>query len=121
MYSQNGFTTLKNRSTDGEKPKHFWALAVWDCQAEVIKVWEITQVQIRGQITELAQSEDWGDPSGYDIKIKRVGIGTETKYTVIPVPPLGSPLSEALARLKEVDLTQLFSGDDPFAIEDIPL
>ena len=120
-YTQEGFTDLKGL---GEVPRHFWAIAVWDQREQCLKVWEITQAQIRNQITELAQSEDWGDPSGYDLKIKRSGTGQDTKYAVIPLPPLGAPVPEAMTALKEVDLREVFKGADPFTpaqSDDIPI
>lgn len=37
-------------------------------------------------IKALAHEEDFGDPTKYDIKIKKEGQGRETKYTVLPNP-----------------------------------
>lgn len=35
-------------------------------------------------LAALAKDADYGDPTGYDVKITRAGTGTETKYTITP-------------------------------------
>lgn len=42
---------------------------------------------VRDGINELAKDADYGDPAGYDIKIKKTGEGRDTKYTVVPGKP----------------------------------
>lgn len=38
------------------------------------------------QIRDYAMDMDYGDPTKYDIKIKKEGSGRETRYTVVPSP-----------------------------------
>lgn len=37
-----------------------------------------------GDIFDLKENEEWGDPEEYDITMKRTGEGTDTKYTFMP-------------------------------------
>lgn len=97
--------------------KHFWAILVWDHDAEEMALWEPTQRQIQDGIRRLMEDPDWGDPAGYDLKISRHGSSkTDTVYTVAPCPKQDLP-GEAKAAWREsrVDLTALFRGGDPFA------
>ncbi|MFZ2517097.1 MAG: hypothetical protein WA089_00195, partial [Anaerolineae bacterium] len=99
-----------------EKLRHFWAMAVFDYADSVVKVWEVTQATIQRTIADLAADEDWGHPSGYDLKIKRDDQTGRTTYAVAPVPhkPLSADAKRIVAETS-VNLDALFSGDDPFA------
>ena len=99
-----------------EKLRHFWAMAVFDYADSAVKIWEITQATIQRTIADLSKDEDWGHPSGYDLKIKRDDSTGRTTYTVAPVPH--KPLNDAIKRIvaeAHINLDALFSGDDPFA------
>lgn len=55
------------------------------------------------QIKGLAMDPEYGDPTNYDLKIKKEGSGRETKYTVIPAPkqiPLTAAEKELVANAK---------------------
>jgi hypothetical protein len=105
-------------SFDTSKPiKHFWAMVIFDYSDNNIKIFEITQSGIQKDIKALAQDPDWGDPKGYDIKIKKEGEKMETKYTVTACPhkPITSEMEQAFDD-KPVMLKSLFEmGADPFA------
>jgi len=121
-YTHEGYDALTSISTD--RPKHFWSLIVWDIAMKKLVIWHITQRSIKEDLTALSKSDDWGDPVNYDLRITRTGKGLETKWTVTPVPPIGSPPPEALTGLKDVDLEEVLRGGDPFAArkkgDDIP-
>lgn len=54
----------------------------------------------------LAQDDEYGDPTGYDIKIKRVGSGLETTYTITPSAnrePLGASAKQELAGVNLIE------------------
>jgi len=54
-------------------------------------------------IKQFAMDPDYGDPTQYDLKIKKEGTGRETKYTVIAAPkknPLTEQEKEAAANAK---------------------
>ncbi len=111
------FDSKPQKSFDPEKPvKHFWAMVVWDYQGSRMAILEITQVGIQKTIKGLAKDPDWGDPSGYDIKVVRSGSGFDTEYTVAPVPhkPVATEILEQYQNAS-INLDALFDGKDPFA------
>jgi len=69
-----------------------YAWIVWDHDEEAAKVLQLPVTGFR-MVQDLATNEDWGDPTTYDIKIKRDGTGRDTKYSIQPVPN-SKPLSE---------------------------
>jgi hypothetical protein len=105
---------------DPTKPiKHFWALPVWDYKSKTISILEITQKSIQAEITILSKDEEWGNPTGYDIKVIRKGSGLETEYTLNPVPP--KALHEKIVELFKntpLNMQALFEGKDPFEATD---
>ena len=109
------------RKEDGspEDVKHFWSFIVWDYTDSKIKICHITQSSIQGQIQELVSDEDWGDITSYDIKINRTGEGLETRYATTPAPKkeLSIEAAEAFEK-KPIDLQALFTGDNPFEIDE---
>lgn len=110
------YAEQKPRPIDPKRAvKHFWAFPVWDYAEKVIKILEITQSTIQEAIFELHKDEQWGDPTGYDINIRKSGKDLETKYSVIPRPP--RPVHPEIVKIFEqtpLDLNQLFTGGDPF-------
>lgn len=107
-------------SFDPKKPvRHFWAFIVWDYADKAIKIMEITQSTIQGELQNLSQDEDWGNPSQYDVKITRKGESLETEYSVIAKPK--KDLTEEIKTAydeKKINLSALFSGNDPFKVAD---
>jgi hypothetical protein len=109
--------------------KHFWAFKVIDREDGMVKIFEITQNSIKGDITKLLENADWGDPQAYDITIIGTGKGLERRYTVQPSPhkPLTAEEKSLVART-EIDLNALFKAEDPFIakvedevkLEDVP-
>jgi len=98
-----------------DKPKHFWAMVVYDYASNGIKVWEVTQGTIQSAIAGLATDPEWGHPRNYDLKIRRDGDGLETEYTVTPSP--AKPVSAAVmtaATATPINLYALYDGADPF-------
>jgi hypothetical protein len=101
---------------DGKfKPKHFWALVVWNYADSRLQILELTQASIQGPIQDLASNEDWGDPREYDITVTKSGQLLETEYSVVPSPKTAVP-EEAHKAYREarVNLEALFEGGDPF-------
>lgn len=99
-----------------DRIKHFWAVPVWNYAESAVQILEITQATIQAGITDLVQSEDWGNPRGYDITINRKGEKLNTEYTVQPSPH--KPLDEKISadfESKKLNLDALFEGGDPFA------
>lgn len=104
------------KSFNPEEPmRPFWAMHVWDYAKEGLYVMEITQNGIRKALENLAMNEEWGDLTSFDFKIKKEGIGKESKYSVIPIPPkpLSSKIKEAIKDTK-IRLEALYEGKDPW-------
>jgi hypothetical protein len=101
------------------KVKHFWAFVVWNYKEKRMQILELTQVSIQGPITDLVNSEDWGNPQEYDLTITKKGQKLDTEYTVQPSPhkAISSEAVQAYEHAK-VDLNALFKGEDPFGVKD---
>lgn len=98
------------------KPKHFWALVVWNYAESRVQILELTQASIQGPINDLVCNADWGDPREYDITITKKGQKLDTEYTVQPSPQKAVPVEAHKAyREMRIDLEALFRGADPFA------
>lgn len=96
--------------------KRFLAGLVFDYEAQDFKILEITQRTLMDQLFKYMKDEDYGDPSGYDIKISRTGEGIKTEYGLVAAPP--KPLAKDItASLESVNcnLAALFDGEDPWA------
>jgi len=104
------------QTIDPSKPaKHFWAFVVWDYREKAIKILEITQSGIQNDIFNYHNDANWGDPKGFDLNVKRKGKDMNTKYSVIPTPPM--PLHPEIKKLYSeinIDLNELYRGGDPF-------
>src|SRR3990167_4285809 len=102
---------------DPSEIKYFWAMPVFDYEDKEIKILEITQKSILKAIKSYANDEDYGNPTGYDIKVTGTGEGLERRYLVTPKPP--KKLDPAIIQLykdMEINLDALFDGDDPFKV-----
>lgn len=112
------FNKKPDAPVDPTKPiKHFWAMIVFDYTDDCVKIFEITQQTIQAAIDQLAKNEEWGSPTGYDIKITKKGQDKKTEYAVMPSPK--KPLSEGIKTIaadKPINLDALLKGGDPFVI-----
>jgi len=114
-----------NEVHDPNAIKKFWAVAVWDYAAKMVKVWEVTQSTIMGQVRTLAKDADWGEPQNYDIAVTRIGSTMDdTEYTLTPKPKaaLHPDVEDAWAAClaSGFDLSRLFAGGDPFSADGKP-
>ncbi len=101
--------------SNGFKPKHFWAFIVWNYAEAAVQILELTQSTIQSALTDLIQSEDWGDPRGYDVTVNRKGSKLDTEYTVQPSPHKDvTPEIKAAFEAKKINLDALFEGANPF-------
>jgi hypothetical protein len=103
---QEGYQTLKR----------FLAGVVYDYASESFKILQITQKTLMDQLFKFMKDEDYGDPTGYDVKISRSGEGKKTEYTLVAAPPraVAKDIQSAYDNLT-CNLNALFDGDDPFA------
>jgi hypothetical protein len=98
--------------------KHFWAFPVLDYLECRVMLLEITQRGVQKAIKQLVDDPAWGDPTGYDIVVKRTGDGMDTEYSTMARPPKPLPKDiqdECDKVLASIDMDALFRGDDPFS------
>lgn len=103
-------------STYGKaKPKinHFWAFLVWDYADKQIKILSLTQKMVMKSLEGLANDPDWGNPTEYDINVKREEKGGRTSYSVTSYPPkkVTAEVSKAL-EASTINLDDLFDEFD---------
>ena len=115
-------TPRPEHAISDEKPKKFAAFVVFeydkDGKGGSIKVWSFSQRTIIDQMFMLFKEEHW---TAYELVVSRVGKGLDTKYNVTGIK---SPLEENLLAFaaesgKYIDLTKLYTGDNPF-LQDLP-
>lgn len=105
------------KQEDGREPlRRFIAGLVWDYDTSDFKILQITQKTLMSGLFQYIKDADYGDPTGYDLKIGRKGSGKETEYTIVPAPPkeVTKEMADAYAAL-HCNLQALFDSDDPFA------
>lgn len=115
--SQSAIDVTPDKNLDGSdgKVRRFLAFIVWNYNTESVEACSITQSSVMTAIDQLSNDPDFGDPTGYDIKITKKGKGMETKYTVIAVPP--KPVAEEIKKAyaaKPGKLENLFASLDVF-------
>ena len=96
------------------KVKHFWAFLVWNFNDKRAQILELTQKSVMDAMKTYIDDPDWGDPSKFDFTITRKGSGLDTEYQVAVSPH--SPIPAEAKNAPRVDLTKLFSSDDPFKV-----
>jgi hypothetical protein len=101
---------------DEENPiRAFVSCYVWDYARKGLFVLEFTQKSIIMALESLSDSEDWGDLTGYDLKLCKEGAGQKVKYTLNPAPHKAmSDEIKAAMKAAPANLEALFSGGDPW-------
>lgn len=110
-------TTKDDGSVVPDKQKFFWAMPVYDYADKKIKVYQISQKQIRDALNSFAQNDDWGDPTrNYSVSITKEGEGFKTAYSVTPNPAKegDKEIAEAVKLYDEnpVDVEAAIFGDN---------
>jgi hypothetical protein len=108
---------------DGRKAiKPCSAFAVYDYEAEAVRVFSANQKTLLADLARLFSDEDYSDLSQYDVKISRTGKGTDTKYHAVMSPTRRSNTKVAQAVINAwdaacasgFDLEALYDGGNPF-------
>lgn len=103
------------------EPRPFWAVYVWDYSKQALFVVTINQSGLIDSLRSCGESEEWGDLTTYDIKIKKTKTNKVTKngkpvfdYNLIPAPhkPMSADIVEAKKR-QPAALEILYSGGYP--------
>ena len=80
-----------------------------------IQILELTQAGLKNELYALAVDDEWGDPRKYDVAVIRDGEGKDTSYVMTPKPhKKRSDEINSAVKAMSVDLTKLYTGDDPF-------
>lgn len=91
---------------DGEKLRYNWV--VWNRDLKKAQVYS-AGVSVFKQLAELY--DEWGEPTEFDITIKRTGSGQyDTEYNVNPVPKSETLDSKERSAVKAVDLIDSCKG-----------
>lgn len=91
---------------EGDRPRYAWA--VYNHDMKKVQIYG-AGVSVYSQISALV--EDWGEPTSFDIRIKREGSGLQdTSYLVTPVKQNTDVPKEAEVELKKIDLPQATKG-----------
>lgn len=80
-----------------------YAWKVYNFNEDVAQVFQ-NSATFYSQIANLAEDEEYGDPTQYNIKVTRKGEGTDTKYHVLPGTKREPLTEEQQAKIDEVDL-----------------
>lgn len=118
--SKEKFSKVENRAINKfsglpEKPQEFWAFKVYNVNSKQIEIFQTTKNTIKESIMNLYQDDDYGNPTGYDLKITKKWEWTDTTYSVIPWKQ--EAISDEVQELAEkvyVQLENLFEWADPF-------
>lgn len=86
-----------------------YAWVVWNYQESKAQVFE-QGVRFFRAIHNLATTDAWGDPTSYDIQVKREGTGTDTQYHVSPLPNKAALSAEAKEAVTKIDLKKAVGG-----------
>jgi len=115
---------LPQKNEKDEKPKTFAAFIVYeyaDNGPGSVKLWEVTQKSVINQLAMLFSDQDkhWTD---YQLVVTRLGQSLDTKYNVTGIQ---APIEETLLAFcavasKYIDLSKLYTGDNPF-IDELPV
>jgi len=112
------FKEVPTDSKDGNSPKQFRAFVVWNHNLKKVQIMEIAQKTVMKAIIELTKSEDRADPKEYDLSITKTWKGTDTRYSLTPLPKnrfeSEEEFNNAKDEAKSIRLEALYDGDDPF-------
>ena len=105
----------------GSRPKSRYQCKVIDRRDNTVKMLDVG-LSIISQIQAYAKEADYGDPTKYDIKLKKEGKGLDTRYTTIPsrnMEPLTEEQLKAVEEFPSVEqVNKILSIDE---IKEMPL
>jgi len=91
---------------EGDRPRYAWV--VWNHDLKKTQIYA-AGVSVYSQLVALV--EDWGEPTDFDVRIKREGSGIQdTSYLVTPVKNSTAPPDTAFTEAEKIDLPQATKG-----------
>ena len=101
--------------------KQVMASKVYNYSARAIQIMSITQVTILGPMKEATKNPKYGDLPGYDVYIKKTGIGKQSRYSFDKDPK--EAMSEEVKKASGyvvVNLDAMLINADPFLKDSTP-
>lgn len=101
---------------DGSVGLQFFVTSLfWDYTADRFGIMLVTQKTVYEKFAKYESDPDYGDCTGYDIKITRTVKNDRTSYDVIAAPPkpVAKSIEQAYADFY-CDLNALYDNEDPF-------
>ncbi len=89
----------------GDKPRYSWI--VWNRELKKPQIYS-AGISVYRQIGDL--EDEWGDPTEFDITIKRTGLMMETEYSVVPVKTSTDLTPAEQDEVDKIDLPQAIKG-----------
>jgi hypothetical protein len=96
---------------EGQKPRYSWIIFVRDKNGkEVNKPQILTKgISVYNGIADLV--EEWGEPTSFDVAIKRTGSGlNDTEYSVTPVKTSSDLTKDQLEEVEKINLPKAIGG-----------
>lgn len=97
--------------TEGDKPRYSWIIFVREFNGKAVNKPQILTkgISVYNGIADLV--EEWGEPTEFDIAIKRTGSGlNDTEYSVTPVKTSDELTKDQLAEIDKINLPQAIKG-----------
>ena len=118
-HSHENYDVIQEMDRDG-KPRHFWAIQIFNISDNEPQIWGMTQRTIQRQIRSFSENPNWGNPVNYVLAVTREGEGLQTTYTIIAEPPIAPPSDQIIEAMKnaKIDCREMFAnkgkGENPF-------
>jgi hypothetical protein len=109
IYSEPAIASqeFKNEETGEVNITTKYSWVVWNRDSESAQVFS-KGASVFKQIAALV--EDWGEPTGFDIRISRKGTMMATRWTIVPVPKSADLTDEQKAECAKIDLLKSVKG-----------
>lgn len=97
--------------SEGQKPRYSWIIFVREFNGKPVNKPQILTkgISVYNGIADLV--EEWGEPTEFDVVIKRTGAGlNDTEYSVTPVKTSTDLTKEQLEEVEKINLPQAIKG-----------
>lgn len=101
--------------------KLYWSVVVFNYDTNTVQIWDMYQKVFKDSLFAIASSRTKNDWTKFDIEIIKKGEKTESKYTLLTGE--NQELSDEIKKIiteTPVNLKAMETGEDPFAISDLP-
>lgn len=110
---------VKKFVTGTNRPKHFWAVVVWNYDRKLLQVWQFNQKTIIDGLFKLINDKAWGSLLDYDVVVNKTKTGSrdrDVSYSVTPHPKteLDEKLKAEFIAAQNLNLGRLFEGKSLF-------